>query len=91
MVSIEVVPPSSSSSVTNQNTIAPIENSCSPYYLNNGDHPSIRIVLDPLTGDNYQSWRRSMTTALSSKNKLGFVNETILQPNDEADPFFSDW
>uniref|UniRef100_A0A2N9GPT0 Reverse transcriptase Ty1/copia-type domain-containing protein n=1 Tax=Fagus sylvatica TaxID=28930 RepID=A0A2N9GPT0_FAGSY len=91
MVSIEVVPPSSSSSVTNQNTIAPIENSCSPYYLNNGDHPGIRIVLDPLTGDNYQSWRRSMTIALSSKNKLGFVNETILQPNDEADPFFSDW
>uniref|UniRef100_A0A2N9HGX1 Retrotransposon Copia-like N-terminal domain-containing protein n=1 Tax=Fagus sylvatica TaxID=28930 RepID=A0A2N9HGX1_FAGSY len=30
----------------------------------------IRIVPDPLTGDNYQAWRRSMTTALSAKNKL---------------------
>ena len=32
-----------------------------------------------------------MTTALLAKNKLGFVNGTILQPNDESDPIFSDW
>ena len=32
-----------------------------------------------------------MTTALSAKNKLGFVNGTILQPNDVLDPLFSDW
>ena len=81
----------SSSSAPNQNTIVSIENSRSPYYLNNGDHPGIKIVPDPLTGDNYQSWRRSMTTALSAKNKLGFVNGTISQPNDESDPLFLDW
>uniref|UniRef100_A0A2N9F6B3 Integrase catalytic domain-containing protein n=1 Tax=Fagus sylvatica TaxID=28930 RepID=A0A2N9F6B3_FAGSY len=81
----------SSSSAPNQNTTVSIENSRSPYYLNNGDHPGIKIVPDPLTGDNYQSWRRSMTTALSAKNKLGFVNGTISQPNDESDPLFLDW
>ena len=80
-----------SSSIPNQGTLAPIENSRSPYYLNNGDHPGIRIVPDPLTGDNYQSWRTSMTRALSAKNKLGFVNGTILQPNDQLDPVISDW
>uniref|UniRef100_A0A2N9GH85 Reverse transcriptase Ty1/copia-type domain-containing protein n=1 Tax=Fagus sylvatica TaxID=28930 RepID=A0A2N9GH85_FAGSY len=32
-----------------------------------------------------------MTTALSAKNKLGFVNGTISQPNDESDPLFLDW
>jgi hypothetical protein len=80
-----------SSSVSNQGTLVPIENSRSPYYLNNGDHPGISIVPDPLTGDNYQSWRTSMTRALSAKNKLGFVNGTILQPNDQSDPVFSDW
>uniref|UniRef100_A0A2N9G6D1 Integrase catalytic domain-containing protein n=1 Tax=Fagus sylvatica TaxID=28930 RepID=A0A2N9G6D1_FAGSY len=80
-----------SSFVSNQGTLVPIENSRSPYYLNNGDHPGIRIVPDPLTGDNYQSWRTSMTRALSAKNKLGFVNGTILQPNDQSDPVFSDW
>jgi hypothetical protein len=31
-----------------------------------------------------------MTTALSAKNKLGFVNGAILQLNDESDPLFSD-
>ena len=32
-----------------------------------------------------------MTTALSAKNKLGYVNGTILQSYDEADPLFFDW
>ena len=59
MASTEVL--ATSSSVPNQGTLVPIENSRSPYYLNNGDHPGIRIVLDPLIGDNYQSWRTSMT------------------------------
>ena len=88
-ISIDTLP--TSSSVKNQSDIVPIENSWSPYYLNNGDHPGICIVPDPLTGDNYQSWKRSMMTALSAKNKLGFVNGTILQPNDESDPLSSNW
>ena len=54
----------------------------------NRDHLGIRIILDPLTGDNYQSCRRSMTTALSTKNKLRFVNGTISHPNDESNPLF---
>uniref|UniRef100_A0A2N9GA05 Integrase catalytic domain-containing protein n=1 Tax=Fagus sylvatica TaxID=28930 RepID=A0A2N9GA05_FAGSY len=91
MVSVEPSSSSSSSSTTSNTVLVPIENSRSPYYLNNGDNPGIRIVPDPLTGDNYQAWRRSMTTALSAKNKLGFVNGTIPQPNDESDPLFSDW
>ena len=83
-ISIETLP--SSSSVKNQSDIVPTENSRSPYYLNNGDHPRIRIP-DPLTSDNYQSWKRSMMTALFAKNKLGFVNGIILQPSDELTPF----
>ena len=75
----------------NQSSIIPIENSRRPYYLNNGDHPGIGIAPNPLTGDNYQSWRTFMTRALSAKNKLGFVNGTILQPNDQSDPVFFDW
>jgi hypothetical protein len=80
-----------SPSVPNQSALVPTENSRIPYYLNNGDHHGIRIVPDPLIGDNYQSWRTFMTRALSAKNKLGFVNGTILQPNDQLDPVFSDW
>ena len=32
-----------------------------------------------------------MTTALSAKNILGFVNGAIPQPIDESDPLYSDW
>ena len=53
MASIEAIPPSSSSSSQTTTELVPIENSRSPYYLNNSDNPGIRIVLDPLTGDNY--------------------------------------
>ena len=79
------------SSSSSKNALAPIENSRSPCYLNNGDYLGIRIVPDPLIGDNYQSWRRFMTIAFSTKNKLRFVNGTILQPTNESDPIYSDW
>uniref|UniRef100_A0A2N9IJK1 Uncharacterized protein n=1 Tax=Fagus sylvatica TaxID=28930 RepID=A0A2N9IJK1_FAGSY len=52
MVSIETIPSSSTTSQTTT-TLVPIENSWSPYYLNNGDNPGIRIVPDPFTRDNY--------------------------------------
>ncbi len=87
MASIEAT----SSSASTQTSLISIENSTSPYYFNNGDNLGIHIVLDLLTGDNYQSWRRSMTTSLSAKNKLGLVNGTISQPSDEFDPLFSNW
>jgi len=41
---------SSSSSLT--------ENSSSPFYLSNGDHPGSLLVSQPLTGDNYNTWSR---------------------------------
>ena len=73
------------------NLLNSIDNSKSLYYLNNGDNPGTRLVPYPLIGDNYQAWRRSMTMALSAKNKLGFINGTIPQPSDESDPLFFDW
>uniref|UniRef100_A0A2N9I0N9 Retrotransposon Copia-like N-terminal domain-containing protein n=1 Tax=Fagus sylvatica TaxID=28930 RepID=A0A2N9I0N9_FAGSY len=70
---------------------ASIVDNGSPYYLNNGDNPGIRLVTKPLTGDNYHSWRRSMTMALSAKHKLGFVTGTVPQPEDPSDPLFDIW
>uniref|UniRef100_A0A2N9EDL8 Integrase catalytic domain-containing protein n=1 Tax=Fagus sylvatica TaxID=28930 RepID=A0A2N9EDL8_FAGSY len=70
---------------------ASIVDNGSPYYLNNGDNPGIRLVTKPLTGDNYHSWRRSMTMALSAKHKLGFVTGTVPQPEDPSDPLFEIW
>ena len=70
---------------------ASIVHNGSPYYLNNGDNPGIRLVTKPLIGDNYHSWRRSMTMALSAKHKLGFVTGTIPQLEDPSDPLFEIW
>jgi hypothetical protein len=67
--------PSSFSSLT---TTAPsIDNPRNSYYLNNGDNPGILLVPEKLIGENFHTWQRSMTRALSAKNKLGFVNGSI--------------
>ena len=61
---------------------SPMEDHSSPYFLHNGDHPSLSLVSLSLAGfgSNYHSWRRSMVTALNAKNKLGFVDGTISRP-----------
>ena len=38
-----------------------------------------------------EEWNCCWQLILSAKNKLGFVNGTILQPSDESNPLFSDW
>ncbi|KAI9154295.1 hypothetical protein LWI28_023935 [Acer negundo] len=57
-----------------------------PLFTHHSDHPSLVLVSKPLNGDNYSVWKRAMTMALNSKNKLGFVNGRILAPSEETDP-----
>ncbi len=52
----------------------------SPYYLHASDNSSLRLVNEPLTGDNFHSWFRSMAMGLAIKNKLGFVDGSIGPP-----------
>ncbi|RVW50165.1 Retrovirus-related Pol polyprotein from transposon RE1 [Vitis vinifera] len=61
---------------------SPMEDHSSPYFLHNGDHPSLSLVSLSLagSGSNYHSWRRSMVTTLNAKNKLGFIDGTISHP-----------
>lgn len=56
------------------------EDSLSPYFLQSGDHPGIILVSHLLTGSNYNTWSRAISMALTAKNKLGFVDSTIVQP-----------
>lgn len=56
------------------------QNHTSPYYLHPSDNPGTVLVSQLLTGDNYPTWRRAIRMALSAKNKMGFVNGTILKP-----------
>lgn len=52
----------------------------SPYYVHLSENPSISLVSPLLDPTNYNSWCRSMSTALSAKNKLEFIDGSLLQP-----------
>jgi len=59
-----------------------IDNFSNPFFLHNGDSPGAFLVSQPLIGENYNTWSRSMTMALRAKNKLKFVDGTLTKPND---------
>ena len=59
-----------------------IDDPLSPYFFHHSDSPELVLVSQQLTGENYTSWSRAMTIALSVKNKLGFINGTISRPVD---------
>ncbi|KAI9176852.1 hypothetical protein LWI28_007862 [Acer negundo] len=61
-------------------------NISNPYLTHHSDHPSLVLISKPLNGDNYSTWKRAMTLVLNSKNKLGFVNDSIKAPSEETDP-----
>ncbi|XP_071695685.1 uncharacterized protein [Rutidosis leptorrhynchoides] len=55
----------------------------SPYFLAPADHPGLNFVGDNLLNDkNYSDWKNEMMNALCAKNKMGFVDGTILMPKE---------
>jgi hypothetical protein len=58
------------------------DNFLNPFFLHNGDNPGAVLVSQPLIGENYNTWSRSMTMALRAKNKLKFVDGTLVKPVD---------
>ena len=56
------------------------------YFIHHSDHPGLVLISKPLNEDNYSTWKRAMTLALNSKNKLCFVNGSIKSPSVEVDP-----
>ena len=57
-----------------------------PYHLHALDHPGLVLISQPVMEFNYSSWSCSMKIALNSKRKVGFVDESIPKPGDDADP-----
>ncbi|KAK4576276.1 hypothetical protein RGQ29_027008 [Quercus rubra] len=67
------------------------ESANNPYFLPAIESPGIVLTSQPLTGpENYLSWTRSVFLALSSRNKFGFVNGSIPQP-DLTSPLYNSW
>lgn len=69
----------STSNISNVDTSIPDPFS-NPFTLHHSDNPIVILVSPPLSGDNYNTWYRSMRMALRAKNKLGFVDGTIPAP-----------
>nr|XP_017221723.1 PREDICTED: uncharacterized protein LOC108198480 [Daucus carota subsp. sativus] len=61
-----------------------------PLYLHPSDHPGQILVAELLTGDNFNEWKRSMSRALSAKNKLGLVTGKYKTPGNTS-PYFDSW
>ncbi|XP_062075356.1 uncharacterized protein LOC133779407 [Humulus lupulus] len=59
-----------------------------PYFLTHSDHSGANLVPKILIGgENYSSWKHSMTVALLARNKLKFINGKILQPEPDDDDY----
>ncbi|XP_021726333.1 uncharacterized protein LOC110693522 [Chenopodium quinoa] len=65
----------------------PSSNPNSVYYLSNSDLTAIKLVTIVFDGSSFNDWRRSMTIALSARNKLSFVDGSLNQPAPNAQSF----
>ncbi|KAK9061154.1 hypothetical protein SSX86_018334 [Deinandra increscens subsp. villosa] len=61
---------------SNSNTI----DSSNPLYLHPSDHPGMLLVSKTFDGSGFPAWKRSMTIALSAKNKYGFADGSVTKP-----------
>ena len=88
---------SDSSSVPFSSTVPPTsaimvdESTNNPFFLPVNENPGLILTSQPLTGlENYMSWARFVFLALSSGNKFGFINVSILEP-DPTSHLFNSW
>lgn len=59
------------------------DNIHSSYHLHSSDHPGLILVSDLLDGNNYSVWYVAMLTSLEDKNKLGFLDGSIVKPAED--------
>ncbi|CAL1360354.1 unnamed protein product [Linum trigynum] len=62
-----------------------------PYFLHASEQPGVLLVGEKLTPTNYNDWSKAMYNALGAKNKLGFIDGTILAPTTNTDPLHWFW
>lgn len=72
-------------------TIQPWENSSSPHFLSNSDNPSVSLVVQHFTEENYSTWSRAILIALDAKSKIGFIDGSLLKPQSMVHPLYTTW
>ena len=58
----------------------------SPYFLSHSNNPGVSITPVTLTGENYAEWASKLENALRAKRKIGFINRTLLMPDENEKP-----
>ncbi|XP_073260909.1 uncharacterized protein [Populus alba] len=66
---------------SNITTLNLSDDSSSCYYLHPSDNPGALLVSEIFTGENYIAWSKSMTIALTVKNKIAFIDGSLVQLN----------
>lgn len=67
-------------------TILKWDNPNHQLYLHHSDQPGAILVHQSLVEDNYNTWKQSMNMALTVKNKVGFIDGSIKEPDEKKDP-----
>lgn len=60
-----------------------------PYFLAPSDFPGMQLVTSPFDGKGYGGWKRSMLIALTTKNKVGFINGSCPEPEINSNLYTS--
>lgn len=58
----------------------------SPYFMSHSDNPGVSITPVTLTGENYAEWASELENALCAKHKIGFIDGTLLMPDEKEKP-----
>lgn len=65
----------------------PTLDASSVYYLHPSDHTGLKLVSQVFDGVGYGDWKREMVLALTSKNKIGFVDGSLKKPATASEEF----
>ncbi|XP_031478747.1 uncharacterized protein LOC116249687 isoform X1 [Nymphaea colorata] len=61
-----------------------------PFFIHHSDNLGNVLVSQHFNGENYGTWSRAMLMALSAKNKIGFIDGSIKEP-EKDDPSYHLW
>ncbi|XP_057249927.1 uncharacterized protein LOC130591051 [Beta vulgaris subsp. vulgaris] len=61
-----------------------------PFYITSSDQTASKLVSINLNGSNFISWKRNVRRALIAKNKIGFIEGTLVKP-DESHKDYNRW
>ena len=76
--------------MTVQGSRLPVIEPNDPLFIHPSYHPGQTLVANVFHGEDFDSWKRTFLRALSSKNKVGFVDGKVAQPAADS-PLFPYW